>query len=115
MILKDQGKLEEAISSYKKAITLFPENDHVYTNIGVAYQEQGNLNSALEVLKDELKSDHQWGRLAATIVIDEMDEDARPLINDLKKVLKTRQPNKYIIRVANRALNDLLGTNNQVP
>ena len=81
----------------------------------VAKFGQLNLNSALEVLKDELKSDHQWGRLAATIVIDEMDEDARPLINDLKKVLKTRQPNKYIIRVANRALNDLLGTNNQVP
>ena len=81
----------------------------------VAKFGQLNLNSALEVLKDELKSDHQWGRLATTIVIDEMDEDARPLINDLKKVLKTRQPNKYIIRVANRALNDLLGTNNQVP
>ena len=81
----------------------------------VAKFGQLNLKSALEVLKDELKSDHQWGRLATTIVIDEMDEDARPLINDLKKVLKTRQPNKYIIRVANRALNDLLGTNNQVP
>ena len=75
----------------------------------------GQLNAALEVLKEELISEHQWGRLAATIVIDEMEEDARPLVNDLKKLLKTRQPNKYILRVANRALNDLLGTNNQVP
>ena len=75
----------------------------------------GQLNAALEVLKEELVSEHQWGRLAATIVIDEMEEDARPLVNDLKKLLKTRQPNKYILRVANRALNDLLGTNNQVP
>ena len=74
----------------------------------------GEIDSALGLLKNELKSPHQWGRLATAIVIDEMGEDARPLVNDLKKVLKIRQPNKYIIRVANRALNDLLGTENQV-
>ena len=44
---------------------------------------------------------------------DEMEEKARPAIPELKKAL-TGQPNKYIVRVANRALNDLLGTNNQV-
>ena len=75
----------------------------------------GEIDSALGLLKNELKSPHQWGRLATAIVIDEMGEDARPLVDDLKKVLKIRQPNKYIIRVANRALNDLLGTENQVP
>ena len=74
----------------------------------------GEIDSALDLLKNELKSPHQWGRLATAIVIDEMGEDARPLVDDLKKVLKIRQPNKYIIRVANRALNDLLGTENQV-
>ncbi|MFL2452332.1 MAG: sulfatase [Verrucomicrobiales bacterium] len=74
----------------------------------------GEIDSALGLLKNELKSPHQWGRLATAIVIDEMGEDARPLVDDLKKVLKIRQPNKYIIRVANRALNDLLGTENQV-
>ena len=74
----------------------------------------GEIDSALGLLKNELKSPHQWARLATAIVIDEMGEDARPLVNDLKKVLKIRQPNKYIIRVANRALNDLLGTENQV-
>ena len=74
----------------------------------------GEIDSALGLLKNELKSPHQWGRLATAIVIDEMGEDALPLVDDLKKVLKIRQPNKYIIRVANRALNDLLGTENQV-
>ena len=74
----------------------------------------GEIDSALGLLKNELKSPHQWGRLATAIVIDEMGEDARPLVDDLKKVLKIRQPNKYITRVANRALNDLLGTENQV-
>lgn len=75
----------------------------------------GDADSALEVLRKELRSDHQWGRLAAAIVIDEMGESGRKVVKDLKEVLSTRQPNKYILRVANRALNDLLGTENRVP
>ena len=51
--------------------------------------------------------------LAAAIVLDEMDEQAKPAIPALKKAL-VNQPNKYIVRVANRALNELLGTNNVV-
>ena len=46
-------------------------------------------------------------------MLDEMEEQARPAIPELKQAL-VGQPNKYIVRVANRALNDLLGTNNQV-
>jgi len=68
---------------------------------------------ALPVLKSELESEHQWARLRATIVLDEAGEQARPLIPELKKCL-TDQPNKYITRVANRTLNVLLGTKNQV-
>ncbi|MEC8906746.1 MAG: sulfatase [Verrucomicrobiota bacterium] len=75
----------------------------------------GDADAALEVLKKELQSEHQWGRLAAAIVIDEMEESGRKMVKDLKEVLSTRQPNKYILRVANRALNDLLGTDNKVP
>ena len=74
----------------------------------------GDPNQAIQVLKKELKSDHQWGRLAAAIVLDEMDEQARPATVALRKALKD-QPNKYIIRVANRALNELEGTQNVVP
>jgi uncharacterized sulfatase len=75
----------------------------------------GDADAALEVLKKELRSEHQWGRLAAAIVIDEMEESGRKMVKDLKEVLSTRQPNKYILRVVNRALNDLLGTDNKVP
>lgn len=74
----------------------------------------GESEKALEVLQNELKSDHQWGRLAAAIVLDEMDEQARPALQALQEAL-VDQPNKYIIRVANRAVNELLGTNHQVP
>ena len=43
-----------------------------------------------------------------------MDEQARPALQALQEAL-VDQPNKYIIRVANRAVNELLGTNHQVP
>ncbi len=78
-----------------------------------ALAKLGDVKSALPVLESELQSEHQWGRLAAAIVLDEMDEQAKPAIPALKKALEN-QPNKYIVRVANRALNELLGTNNVV-
>ena len=78
-----------------------------------ALAKLGEVKLALPVLETELQSDHQWGRLAAAIVLDEMNEQARPSIPALKKAL-VNQPNKYIVRVANRALNELLGTNHVV-
>ena len=75
----------------------------------------GAPDMAIPVLVSELKSEHQWGRLAAAIVLDEMDEQARPALDALQQAVKQRQPNKYIVRVANRAVNDLLGTENRVP
>ena len=74
----------------------------------------GETDAALKTLGEELRSEHQWGRLAAAIVLDEMDRQAAPAADDLKHALQD-QPNKYIVRVANRALNELNGTNNQVP
>lgn len=68
---------------------------------------------ALETLKAELASRHQWGRLRAAIVLGEAGELARPLVPELRACL-TGQPNKYITRVANRTLNVLLNTNNTV-
>ena len=69
---------------------------------------------ALEVLSRELASSEEWVRLNAAIVLDEMDEQARPAVMALKEALKDRQ-NKYVVRVANRALNELLGASNIVP
>jgi len=69
---------------------------------------------ALPVLMAALDYEYQWGRLQAVIVLDYIDEMARPAGDALKKCL-SNQPNKYITRVANRALNDLNGTNNIVP
>ena len=74
----------------------------------------GETEAALGVLEQELASDHQWGRLAAAIVLDEMDEQARAALPALRNALEN-QPNKYIVRVANRAINELENTNHQVP
>ena len=79
-----------------------------------ALAKLGESKPALSVLEAELQSEHQWGRLAAAIVLDEMDAQAKPAIPALKRALKN-QPNKYIVRVANRALNELQGTKNAVP
>lgn len=79
-----------------------------------ALAKLGESKLALSVLEAELQSEHQWGRLAAAIVLDEMDAQAKPAIPALKRALEN-QPNKYIVRVANRALNELQGTKNVVP
>lgn len=78
-----------------------------------ALLKMNKVDAALLVLKNELQSEHQWARLRAAIVLDEMGELARPLIPELKECLED-QPNKYITRVANRTLNILLGTKNEV-
>ena len=79
-----------------------------------AVAKLGSPEEALPVLEAELQSEYQWGRLAAAIVLDEMDDEARPALPSLKQALLD-QPNKYIIRVTNRAINELENTTNQVP
>ncbi len=79
-----------------------------------AVAKLGSPEEALPVLEAELQSEHQWGRLAAAIVLDEMDDEARPALPSLKQAL-LNQPNKYIVRVTNRAINELENTNQQVP
>lgn len=65
--------------------------------------------AALAELTRALESPEEWSRLHAAIVLDEAGEKARPALPALQKALKN-QPNKYIVRVANKAVNDLLGT-----
>ena len=43
MLLKDQGKLEEAIDAYKKAISLKPDYAQAYNNMGIALRDQDKL------------------------------------------------------------------------
>ncbi len=74
---------------------------------------------ALPVLVRELHEGAQWERLHAAIVLDQIDEQATPVIAELHKALKPRQDlyaaGKYVVRVINRALNQLEQTNRVVP
>ena len=81
---------------------------------GRALCRMGKTKKALPLLGAELSGDYQWARLQAAIALDYLDETARPVLPQLQGALK-KQPNKYIIRVANRAVNDLLGTEKTVP
>ena len=103
----------EAMEEARKAMK--DNSPSVRIGAARAVARLGAPDMAIPVLVSELKSEHQWGRLAAAIVLDEMDEQARPALDALQQAVKQRQPNKYIVRVANRAVNDLLGTENRVP
>jgi len=70
-------------------------------------------DSALKVLIDTLSSDHEWERLHAAHALDALGETARPAVEALREALQDTE-NKYVVRVANHALNALLATTNQV-
>lgn len=70
------------------------------------------LGNAAAVAK-ELESPEEWTRLLAAIALDEMGEKARPVVPALQAVIG-KDPNKYVSRVANRTVNVLLGTRNEV-
>lgn len=74
---------------------------------------------ALPVLVNELQNGTQWERLHAAIVLDDIDEQARPVIEQMRVGLEYQKgfnsDGKYRVRVTNRALNELEGTRNSVP
>ena len=106
---------EEAVSARTRLIAALKDNSaSVRIAAARALSRMGCAVLALPVLEKELRSPEEWVRLNAAIVLDEMDEDARPLISALKEALNDKQ-NKYVVRVANRALNELEGTDNVVP
>jgi uncharacterized sulfatase len=78
----------------------------------------GRSEEALPVLAAELHEGAQWERLHAAIVLDEIDEMALPVLDAMKRALSHEKgflaDGKYRVRVINRALNELLGTNNTV-
>ena len=71
------------------------------------------------MLIQELTKGAQWERLYAANALDEIDEQARPVIEHMQEGLKYQNGfnsnGKYRVRVINRVLNELNGTNNVVP
>lgn len=72
----------------------------------------GDSRDGIDVLEEELKSEDEWVRLAAAQILDEMGEKAREAIPALQSVMEDE--NKYVVRVANHALNLMQRTDNVV-
>jgi uncharacterized sulfatase len=79
----------------------------------------GKPKRALTVLVAILDEGSQWARVHASNVLDEINDQAGPVIADMKRHLKPRanlvQGGKYTVRVLNRTLNEQLGTTYEVP
>ena len=46
--LREQGKLEEAIKAFNRALTIKPDYAEAYYNMGIALKEQGKLAEAID-------------------------------------------------------------------
>lgn len=83
-----------------------------------ALARMGDPQLALPTLTAVLDQGTQWARVHAANVLDEMDEQALPVLSAMKRNLAYRKElvaeGKYTVRVLNRALNELLGTSNVV-
>ena len=80
---------------------------------GMVLRRDASDGQALDVLREELQSPHEWVRLHAATALDEAGEAARPALHELQAALEDGE-NKYVVRVANHAVNVLLGTINDV-
>ncbi len=81
--------------------------------IARALEKLGDAEPAINILKQELNNEDPWTRLIAAQVLDEMGDQAKPAVKALKGVMNDE--NKYVVRVANHALNQMLGTDRVVP
>jgi len=73
---------------------------------------QGNTTLGLPVLQRGLKHGDEWVRLHAALNLDELGDTARASLPDLQSVMTDE--NKYVVRVANHAINLLTGSTNVV-
>ena len=57
--LKDQGKLDEAVACYRRALELKPDYAEAHNNLGNALKDQGKLDEAVACYRRalELKPD----------------------------------------------------------
>ena len=75
--------------------------------------QAGANDAALQTVVKSMKDPDEWVRLQAVTVLDDIGELARPVIPVLQEALNDTDT-KYVVRVAEHALNVLLGTDNAV-
>ena len=58
--LKDQGKLDEAVEAYNKALSIKPDYAAAYCNMGNALKDQGKLDEAIKAYNKALSIKHDY-------------------------------------------------------
>ncbi|MEM9368934.1 MAG: sulfatase-like hydrolase/transferase [Planctomycetota bacterium] len=108
-------------ASLRQALLPLCEDESENTCVAAA-RALANLGApdiALATLTQILDDGSQWARVHAAIVLDEMEEAAVPALPAMKRNKDYRKgfvaDGKYAVRVLNKALNDLEGTNKTVP
>ena len=109
-----------AANSTGSRLTTALKDDSIIVRVAAARAlcRLGKPAQALPVLTDVLDNGAQWERLHAANVLDEIDDQARPVLAAMHAALEPRekleQRGKYVVRVINRALNQLEGTAREV-
>jgi N-sulfoglucosamine sulfohydrolase len=95
------------------------ESENVRIAAARALMGQPKSGLALRTLSQVLDGGSQWARVHAAIVLDELEEEARPAMKAMKRNKVYRDgfvaKGKYAVRILNKALNDLEGTHHTVP
>ena len=115
------GNMSAVSTSAKEVLhaALEDEESVVRSAAALALGRHGIGEQSVGVLARELETGAQWERLHAAIALDEVDELALPALEAMRRALTPRPElyanGKYVVRVINRALNELEGTSRQVP
>ena len=88
--LKEQGKLEEAIEAYTKALSIEPHYAEACYNMGIALQKQGKLeeaieayNKALSIKPDFAEAYYNIGILLESVIFNKPNRDLQKTIFSL--------------------------------
>ena len=80
---------------------------------GLLQHGVADMDAALEALKTVLSGEDEWAGLLAADALDTAGEKALPILPELRQALEN-QENKYIVRIANHAVNILQCAKNTV-
>ncbi len=100
----DKHVATTALGSLQHAL----DDDSTAVRVAVAraLDRAGHTDQALPILTAALKDENGSTRLWAITLLDEMDERARPAIDAIREATE-EQPNNYVQRVAQTALEEL--------
>ncbi|MBI85090.1 MAG: sulfatase [Planctomycetaceae bacterium] len=114
------GNIGAEASAHQDLVTQHLSDPSVPVRVAAARAlcRMGHADDALATITAVLSEGEQWERLQAAIVLDEIDELAIPVIQEMHAALNPQSDlfagGKYVVRVINRALNQLEGTTRTV-